>query len=82
MSAAGARRFHMGDEFENKVEGDMKEGAGKVTGDPSLEAEGAGQKAVGNVEEGARKVGGAIEEGVGKVTGDPGKQVEGEAKQA
>ena len=69
-------------EFENKVEGTVKEGAGKLTGDEDLEARGAGQKTVGNVQEGARKVGGAIEETVGKVTGDPGKQAEGEVKQA
>ncbi|MGI8607702.1 MAG: CsbD family protein [Candidatus Dormibacteria bacterium] len=69
-------------ELENKVEGNVKEGAGKVTGDPGLEAEGAGQKAVGNVQEGARKVGGAVEEAVGKVTDDPAKEAEGEVKQA
>lgn len=70
------------DELENKVEGNVKEGVGQATGDHSLEAEGTGQKAVGEVQEGARKVGGAVEEAVGKVTDDPGKQVEGEAKQA
>ncbi len=69
-------------ELENKVEGSIKEGAGKATGDEDLEARGAGQKAVGNVQEGARKVGGAVEETIGKVTDDPGKEAEGEAKQA
>ena len=69
-------------ELENKVEGNIKESVGEMTGNERLEGEGAGQKAVGNVQEGARKVGGAIEEMAGKVTGDPGKQVEGEAKQA
>ena len=69
-------------ELQNKVEGNIKEGAGKLTGDESLEAEGAGQKTVGNVQEGARKVGGAIEETVGKVTDNPAKEAEGAAKQA
>ena len=53
-------------ELENKVEGNIKEGAGKVTGDEGLEAEGTGQKAVGNVQEGARKVEGKVEETVGR----------------
>ncbi|MFN2465966.1 MAG: CsbD family protein [Candidatus Dormibacteria bacterium] len=69
-------------ELQNKVEGNVKEGAGKLTGNEDLEARGAGQKTVGNVQEGARKVGGAIEETVGKVTGNVDKQAEGEAKQA
>ena len=69
-------------ELKNKVEGNIKESAGQMTGNERLEGEGAGQKAVGNVQEGARKVGGAVEEMAGKVTGDPGKQAEGAAKQA
>ncbi|MDQ6747517.1 MAG: CsbD family protein [Candidatus Dormibacteraeota bacterium] len=69
-------------EFENKVEGNIKETAGKVTGDEGLEARGEGQKAVGEVQEGARKVGGAVEEAVGKVTDNPGEEAKGEAKQA
>jgi uncharacterized protein YjbJ (UPF0337 family) len=69
-------------ELENKVEGNVKSAAGKVTGDEGLEARGEGQKAVGDVQEGARKVGGAIEETIGKVTGNAGEQAEGEAKQA
>ena len=69
-------------ELQNKVEGNIKEGAGKVTGDTSLEAEGAGQKTVGGIQEGARKVGGAVEETVGKVTDNPVKEAEGSAKQA
>jgi uncharacterized protein YjbJ (UPF0337 family) len=69
-------------ELENKVEGTLKEGFGKVTGDHSTEAEGTAQKTVGDVQEGARKVGGKIEETVGDVTGDAGKQAEGEARQA
>ena len=36
-------------ELENKVEGNVKEGVGKATGNEGLEAEGAGQKAVGEV---------------------------------
>jgi len=68
-------------ELGNKVEGNLKEGAGKLTGNEHLEAEGAGQKAVGNVQEGARKVEGKVEEVVGKVTGNPGEEAKGDAKQ-
>jgi uncharacterized protein YjbJ (UPF0337 family) len=69
-------------ELENKVEGNVKSAAGKVTGDEGLEARGEGQKVVGEVQEGARKVGGAIEEGIGTVTGNTGEKAEGEARQA
>ena len=69
-------------EFDNKVEGSIKEGAGKLTGNEELEARGAGQKAVGEVQEGARKVEGKVEEVAGRATGNVGEQVKGEVKQA
>lgn len=69
-------------ELENKVEGNIKEAVGDATDDHSMEAEGAAQKGVGELQEGARKVGGAVEEAAGKVTGDRSAEVEGEAKQA
>ncbi|MFN2463078.1 MAG: CsbD family protein [Candidatus Dormibacteria bacterium] len=69
-------------ELKNKVEGSIKEGAGKVTGNDDLEARGAGQKTVGDAQEGARKVGGKVEETIGKVTGNEGKEAEGKVRQA
>jgi len=69
-------------ELENKVAGNVKEGIGQATGNEHLQAEGAGQKAVGEVQEGARKVEGHVEEAVGKATGNVGEQVKGEVKQA
>jgi uncharacterized protein YjbJ (UPF0337 family) len=54
-------------ETKNKVVGAVKEAAGKVTGDPDMEARGKGQKTVGKVQGDGRKVNGAIEEAIGKV---------------
>ena len=68
-------------EFENKVEGTVKENVGAATGDTSMEIEGAGQKAVGNVEGAARHVEGKVEEVAGAVTGDRSAEVKGEIKQ-
>ena len=42
------------DEFKDKIEGNVKEASGKLTGDHELEAEGKGQQVVGDVEEGGR----------------------------
>ena len=69
-------------EVKNKVVGSVKEGAGKIAGDPDLEARGKGQKTVGKVQEGGRKVTGAVEEAIGKVAGSPAKQGKGRAKRA
>jgi uncharacterized protein YjbJ (UPF0337 family) len=68
--AANQRRggFQMG-ELDNKVKGNIKSAAGKITGNKNLEARGEGQKAVGGVQEGTRKAGDKIEETIGKVTG-------------
>jgi uncharacterized protein YjbJ (UPF0337 family) len=69
-------------ELKNKVKGNIKSAAGKVTGNKNLEARGEGQKAVGQVQEGGRKVGGKVEETIGKVTGNVGKEARGKARQA
>jgi uncharacterized protein YjbJ (UPF0337 family) len=68
-------------ETEDKVKGNIKEGVGEITGDRSLEVEGAAQKGVGNVEEAGRKIGGKIEETAGAVTGNTGEEVEGKIRQ-
>jgi uncharacterized protein YjbJ (UPF0337 family) len=68
-------------EFENKVEGTVKENVGGAIGDRSMEIEGAGQKAVGDAEGAMRHAEGKIEEVAGKVTGDRSAEVEGEVKQ-
>jgi uncharacterized protein YjbJ (UPF0337 family) len=69
-------------ELKNKVEGNVKEAAGKVTGDGDLEARGAGQRTVGKVQEGGRKVKGAVEEAVGKATGSPRREASGRARRS
>jgi uncharacterized protein YjbJ (UPF0337 family) len=43
-------------EFGDKVEGEVKDTGGKVSGDKKMEWEGKGQKAKGNLEEAARKM--------------------------
>ncbi|OAV62653.1 CsbD family protein [Enteractinococcus helveticum] len=43
------------DAMKDKVVGKVKEGAGKVTGDPDTEAEGKGQQVQGKVKEGIEK---------------------------
>jgi uncharacterized protein YjbJ (UPF0337 family) len=69
-------------EVKNKVEGKVKEGAGKLVGDEDMEARGIGQHTVGKAQEGGRKVKGAVEETIGRVAGSPGKQARGRARQA
>ena len=43
-------------EFGDKVEGEVKDTGGKVTGDKKMEWEGKGQKAKGKLEEAGRKL--------------------------
>jgi uncharacterized protein YjbJ (UPF0337 family) len=43
-------------ELRDKVEGEMKDTGGKVTGDKKTEWEGKGQKAKGDLEGAARKI--------------------------
>jgi uncharacterized protein YjbJ (UPF0337 family) len=46
---------HMG-EFGDKVEGEVKDTGGKLTGDKKMEWEGKGQKAKGKIEEVGREM--------------------------
>jgi uncharacterized protein YjbJ (UPF0337 family) len=51
------------DKIENKAEevkGKVKQGVGKVTGDPELEAEGKGDQAAGNLKQAGEKVKDAV----------------------
>jgi len=43
-------------EFGDKVEGDVKDTGGKLTGDKKMEWEGKGQKAKGDIEGAGRKM--------------------------
>jgi uncharacterized protein YjbJ (UPF0337 family) len=43
-------------EFGDKVEGEVKDTGGKLTGDKKMEWEGKGQKAKGNLEAAGRKL--------------------------
>ena len=67
-------------EVKNKVQGNLKSAAGRVTGNDRMRARGEGQKAIGKVEEGGRKLRGAVEEGVGRVVGSPARQAKGKAR--
>jgi uncharacterized protein YjbJ (UPF0337 family) len=69
-------------EAKNKVVGNLKEAAGKVSGDRDLQARGKGQKTVGKVQEGGRKARGAVEEVIGNVAGSTGKKAKGRARRA
>jgi uncharacterized protein YjbJ (UPF0337 family) len=69
-------------EAKNKAVGNIKEAAGKVSGDRDLQARGKGQKTVGKVQEGGRKARGAVEEVIGKVAGSTGKKAKGRARKA
>ena len=71
---------HVMGEAKNKVVGNIKEAAGKVTGDRRLEARGKRQKTVGKIQEGGRKVTGAVEEAIGRAAGSPTKTAKGRAK--
>jgi uncharacterized protein YjbJ (UPF0337 family) len=72
----------MGDRME-ELKGSMKEGAGKITGDTELQAEGSAQhdaasssremKGIGN------EVKGNLKEGLGALSGDEETRTEGEA---
>ena len=67
----------------DELKGTVKEGAGKLTDDPELEAEGRGEKTVARTERNIKGIGnqakGAIEQGIGKMTGDDSKRAEGTA---
>lgn len=69
------------DEFK----GGLKEGAGKITGDTELEAEGRGEREIARAERNIKGVGdqvkGTVERGVGKLTGDEALEAEGTLNQ-
>jgi uncharacterized protein YjbJ (UPF0337 family) len=71
----------MTNERIDEFKGSVKEGAGKLTDDPQLEAEGRGEKTIAKTERTVKGVGnqvkGAIEQGVGKLTGDDETRAEG-----
>jgi len=74
----------MGDRID-EVKGNIKEGAGKVTGNTEMEAEGRGQKEMAQgrreIKGAANQVKGSIEEGVGRLTGDDSTRAQGQADQ-
>jgi uncharacterized protein YjbJ (UPF0337 family) len=63
----------MGERID-EMKGSIKEGAGKVTGNTDLQAEGEAQKdtahASREVKGATNQIKGSVEEGLGKVTGD------------
>jgi uncharacterized protein YjbJ (UPF0337 family) len=63
----------MGERFE-ELKGKVKEGAGKMTGNDEMEAEGRAEhdmaKAKRETKGAANQMKGRVEEGLGKVTGD------------
>jgi len=72
----------MGDRIE-EMKGSLKEGAGKLTGDKELEAEGEAQHDAAEATRQAKGVGnqvkGSVEESLGKLTGDEETQARGAA---
>ena len=74
----------MGERWE-ELKGNVKEGAGGLTGDRSMEVEGAmqseGARAERHFEGGVDRVTGGLKEGAGDLTGDRSLEAEGEADQ-
>ena len=65
----------------DELKGNLKEGAGKLTGNTEMQAEGRGEK---ELAQGRRQVKGAanqvkanIEQGIGRMTGDESTQAQG-----
>jgi uncharacterized protein YjbJ (UPF0337 family) len=69
------------DEFK----GGLKEGAGKMTGDTELEAEGRGEREIARARRNIKGVGdqikGGVERGIGKLSGDKSREAEGAGTQ-
>ena len=69
-----------------ELKGRVKEGAGKLTNDERLEAEGKGQaegsRAARKTKGTLKQTGGAIKEAAGKLTGDMDTEAEGKADRA
>jgi uncharacterized protein YjbJ (UPF0337 family) len=74
----------MGDRMD-EAKGDIKEGAGKLTGNERLEREGAAESDAAEARRetrgAAQEVGGKVKEGLGKLTGDESTEAEGKADQ-
>lgn len=72
----------MGDRME-ELKGNIKEGAGKITGDSELQAEGSAQhdtaKASREMKGFGNEVKGNVKEGLGALSGDEETRAEGEA---
>ena len=70
----------MSDRFD-ELKGNLKEGAGKMTGDTDMQAEGRGEADIAHgkreVKGAANEVKGNIEKGVGNLTGDDSSRAEG-----
>jgi uncharacterized protein YjbJ (UPF0337 family) len=70
----------MGDRID-EMKGSLKQGAGKLTGDKDLEAEGQAEQDAAHAKREVKGVGnqikGNVEEGVGKLTGDEETRAEG-----
>jgi uncharacterized protein YjbJ (UPF0337 family) len=69
----------------DELKGTLKEGAGRLTDDKELEAEGRGEKTVARAERKVKGIGnqikGSIERGVGKMTGHEETEARGAADQ-
>jgi uncharacterized protein YjbJ (UPF0337 family) len=69
----------------DELKGNLKEGAGRLTDDKELEAEGRGEKTIARTERKVKGVGdqikGSIERGIGKMTGDDETSARGAADQ-
>jgi uncharacterized protein YjbJ (UPF0337 family) len=75
----------MGDRID-ELKGNVKEGAGKMTGNTEMEAEGRGEKTLAQgrreVKGAANQIKGNIEQGVGRLTDDDSTRAQGMADQA
>ncbi len=73
------------DERIDEMKGNLKETAGRATGDTELQAEGRGEREIArakrNIKGAGEQIKGAAERGVGKLTGDESTRAEGEADQ-
>ena len=74
----------MNERFD-ELKGNIKQGAGKLTGDTDLEAEGRAEhdmaKTKREAKGAANQIKGSVEEGVGRITGDTSQRARGEADQ-
>jgi uncharacterized protein YjbJ (UPF0337 family) len=69
------------DERLRELKGNLKEGAGRLTGNRELEAEGRGEKEVARAQRKVKATGeeikGRVEQGIGNMTGDESTRAEG-----